>query len=508
MKRALTSALHAAAAARLAAGLLLLSLAACAPPWAVDAETAASPAAAEAPDEAPLSDVWPPLAEPWTGDLDGMIERGQIRLLTSFSLGTYFIDGGRPRGTLAEGAEAFRRFFRQKLGERAKALKLVIIPVRRDQLLPFLVEGYGDLASATLRITPRRRALVDFSLPFTDRDREHLILGPASPALASLDDLAGQEVVVREDSSYFDSLQDLNADFRARGRPEIEITLADPRLETEDLIEMVHAGLLPMTVADDFRTRLWTRVFGDLETRDDLVVHDRGEIAVALRKDSPQLKALVDDYVRTHRLGTRIANLAVARYRDRVDWVRPALKREPFHRFQEAEALFRKYGARYGFDWLLLASFAYQESRLDQGARSPAGAVGIMQVLPSTARDPAVGIPDIERLEDNVHAGTKYLAVLRDRYFADPALDPFERSLFTMAGYNAGPNRVNRLRRRAADRGLDPDRWFNNVELVVAAAVGREPVDYVRNIYQYYVAYKRGLAELEERKKARPQPDG
>jgi len=459
--------------------------------------------ALDASDVTSLAKVWPTLAKPWVGDLDGMLERGEIRLLTTFTLGTYFIDQGRPRGMVVESAEVFKKFVKKKLGTRAKNLKLVIIPVRRDQLLPFLIEGYGDIASATLRITPRRLEQVDFSVPFTDQDREYLIMGPASPEVRNLYDLSGMEVVVREDSSYFDTLTALNDRFRAQGQPAIVITAADPRLETEDLMEMVHAGLLPMTVADDFRTRLWTKIFQNLKTRDDLILSEGGEIALAIRKNSPQLKALLDDFVRSYQVGMKIPNTIIQRYRDKTGWTQAAIRRDPFHRLQETEELFKKYGKQYGFDWLLLASFAYQESGLDQRARSAAGAVGIMQILPRTARDKAVGITNIDKLENNIHAGTKYLSVLRDSYFADEGLDDFEQTLFTMAGYNAGPNRINRMRKQAAERGLDPNRWFDNVELVVAAGVGAEPVQYVRNIYQYYIAYNRVLTESEERKKAR-----
>jgi membrane-bound lytic murein transglycosylase MltF len=199
----------------------------------------------------------------------------------------------------------------------------------------------------------------------------------------------------------------------------------------------------------------------------------------------------------------KIPNTIIRRYRDNAGWTRPALERNPFHRLQETEGLFKKYGKEYDIDWLLLGRVAYQESGLDQSARSAAGAVGIMQVLPSTARDKNVGITNIDNLENNIHAGTKYLSVLRNIYFADEELDPFEQTLFAMAGYNAGPNRINKMRKRAAERGLDPNLWFNNVELVVAAGVGAEPVQYVRNIYQYYIAYKRVLSESEEREKAR-----
>ena len=464
------------------------------------ASTHAETNALTAAEEVPLADVWPTLSQPWLGDLEGMIERGEIRLLTTFSLGIYFIDRGRQRGTVVEVAAELEKFVKKRLGKAARNLKVVIIPVRRDQLLPFLAKGYGDLATAYLKVTPRRLKLVDFSEPFTNKERQHVITGPASPNVIHLDELSGKEVVVHEDSSYYESLTELNERFREQERPEINITLSDPRLETEDILEMVHAGLLPITVADGFRTRLWTKVFDKLKAPEDLVLKADGEVAVAIRKNSPRFKALVDDFMRNFKEGMKIPNIIIQRYRDNVDWIRPALKREPFERLQEIEGLFRKYGARYGFDWLLLASFAYQESRLDQRARSPVGAVGIMQVLPSTAQDRRVGIKDIEKLENNIHAGTKYLSVLRDRYFADEALDSDQRAFFIMAGYNAGPNRINRLRKKAAERKLDPNRWFNNVELVVAAKVGREPVQYVGNIYKYYIAFKRALANRDQRR--------
>jgi membrane-bound lytic murein transglycosylase MltF len=283
----------------LISGLLTLFVVACSePPDNRSGNTIVpSSAGTSSLDTSALAEVWPALAKPWVGDLDGMLERGEIRLLTTFTLGTYFIDQGRPRGLVVESAEVFKKYVKKKLGTRARNLKLVIIPVRRDQLLPFLIKGYGDIASATLRITPRRLEQIDFSVPFTEQDREYLILGPASPEIKNLDDLSGKDVVVREDSSYFDSLTEVNERFRAQGRPVINITLADPRLETEDLMEMANAGLLPITVADEFRTRLWTKVFDKLRTREDLVLKEGGAIALAHRENSPQVKALLDDFV-------------------------------------------------------------------------------------------------------------------------------------------------------------------------------------------------------------------
>jgi membrane-bound lytic murein transglycosylase MltF len=448
-------------------------------------------------DAAPLEDVWPALAVAQLGDLDMMLKRGEIRVLTTFTLGSYYIDRGQQRGAIYEMIRRLEDYVRASLGESAAQLKVTIIPVRRDQLLPFLVEGFGDVVFANLTVTPERSTLVDFSYPFSKKIRELLVTGPGAPAIASVEDLAGQEIVVPRASSYYESIDRLNQTFVEDGLLPIKVIESDPRLEVEDILEMMNAGLFQMTVADEHRLSLWSQVFDKIVVHDDIVFRDHASIALAMRQESPQLKELLDDFVRKNRVGTLITNVLINKYIKSIGWVRPALEREPFRRFGQLAGLFRTYGDQYDFDWLMLASFAFQESGFDQDARSHVGAVGVMQILPSTAADRRVNIDEIHVLENNVHAGTKYLSVLRDHYFSDDSLDEAERMLFTMAGYNAGPNRINRLRRVAAARGLDPDVWFNNVELVVAAKVGKEPVDYVGNIYRYYIAYKRAIAELE-----------
>ncbi len=449
--------------------------------------------------QAPLEDVWPALSDPRFGDLDAMVENGEIRVLTSFTLGSYFIDRGRQRGVVFEMSRILETYAREKLGKKARHLKVTIIPVRRDQLIPFLNAGHGDVAFANLTITPDRSKVVDFSTPFTKKARELLVTGPSAPEITAVTDLAGQEVVVPAASSYFESITKLNEQFISDGLEPIRITRSDPRLEAEDILEMMSAGIFPITIVDEHRVRVWAKVFANLEVHEDIEFRTNASIALALRKESPQLKELLDGFARENRVGTLVTNILLNKYGKNIGWVQPALERDPFRRFEQLAGLFRTYGAQYDFDWLMLASFAFQESGFDQNARSPVGAIGVMQVMPATAADRAVGIPNIEDLESNVHAGTKYLFVLRDHYFSDETIDPTERMLFTMAGYNAGPNRVNRLRREAARRGLDPNVWFNNVELVVAAKVGSEPVAYVSNIYRYYIAYSRALTNIENR---------
>jgi membrane-bound lytic murein transglycosylase MltF len=450
-----------------------------------------------------LNDIWPPLSQPWTGDLDGMLDQERIRILTPFSLGSYYIDHGQQRGTNYEFSRLLEKFIKKKFGKEAKELKVIIIPVRRDQLIPYVIKGYGDIIMGSLTITDSRKELIDFASPISDKIKELLVTGPASPEINSIDDLSGQEVAVSLQSSFYETLMKLNKTFKDENRPEIKIIPVDPRLEREDILEMVHAGLLPMTVHDSHVLKLWREIYKDLVVHDDMPLKENSEIAMALRKDSPQLKKLLDEFSNKHRLGTLTTNVIFNRYFKDTKWVNPALEREPFRKLEELVFLFKKYGEKYNFDWVLLASFANQESRFDQKAKSKAGAIGIMQVLPSTAADKSVGIKDISTLENNIHAGTKYLSVLRDTYFNDDQLDDFERTLFTMAGYNAGPSRIRRLRKEAENRGLDPNKWFKNVEYVAASRIGREPVVYVGNIFQHYVAYKRSLKELEVRRQVK-----
>ena len=426
----------------------------------------------------------------WTGDFDEMAERRMIRLLTVYAKGLYFLDGKEQRGVTYELARQFEQQINDSLRTGNLKVHVVVIPVTRDLLIPALAQGFGDIAAANLTITPERQDLVSFSRPFRTGVDEIVVTGPSSPPLGELDDLAGVEIHVRPSSSYWTSLERLNESLQERGLGPVEMVVAPEHLEDEDLLEMVNAGLLPLAVVDSHKAEFWAQFFEDLELRPDLAVASGGEIAWAFRKDSPRLQAVVDEFVRTHEKGTLMGNVILKHYLDDVRWVERALESDGVELFRGVAPLMQRYAGQYEFDWLMITAQGYQESRLDQSARSAAGAVGIMQLLPSTAADPNVGIPDIENADSNVHAGVKYMRFLRDRYFSGPELDHVNATLFSFAAYNAGPARISRLRSRAEELGLDPHRWFGNVEHVVSMEVGREPVQYVANIYKYYVAYR------------------
>jgi membrane-bound lytic murein transglycosylase MltF len=439
------------------------------------------------------------LDQEWVGDLDGMVERGVVRALVVYSLGQYFLDGATQRGATYEALTEFEKFLNQRLGRRTIKVPVLIIPVQRDELFPALERGLGDLAAANLTITTSRLEKVDFSKPFLTDISELVVTGPGADPPRALDDLAGREVHVRRSSSYWRSLEKLNDDFRARGLKPVEVAPAEEFLQDEDLLEMVNAGLLPTIVVDSHKARFWAGIFDNIRVHEDLAVRTGGEIAWAFRKDSPQLAEAVNAYVAKHKQGTLLGNVVLNRYLKDTKWASNALAGGDRARFERTVAIFRKYGDRYDFDPLMLAALAYQESRLDQSVRSKAGAIGVMQLLPSTAADPNVGIPDITNLENNIHAGTKYLRFIRDRYFSDPAMDPLNQTLFTFASYNAGPARVAGLREEASRTGLDPNEWFGSVEHVAAKRIGRETVQYVSNIGKYWVAYRLASRHLELR---------
>jgi membrane-bound lytic murein transglycosylase MltF len=443
------------------------------------------------------SELW--LDQEWVGDLDGMVERGVVRALVVYSLGQYFLDGATQRGVTYEGLAEFEKFLNQRLGSRTVKVGVLIIPVQRDELLPALERGLGDIAAANLTITQSRLERVDFSNPLLSDVRELVVTGPAADAPRSLDDLAGREVHVRRSSSYWRSLEIFNDDLRSRGLKPVGLVPAEEFLQDEDLLEMVNAGLLPATIVDSHKALFWAGIFDNIRVHQDLAVRTGGQIGWAFRKDSPQLAEMVNAFVSQHKTGTLIANVVLNRYLKGTSWARNAVAGEDRNRFESMVGIFRTYGERYDFDHLMLTALAYQESGLDQTARSAAGAVGIMQVLPSTAADANVGIPDITTLENNVHAGTKYLRFVRDRYFSDPEMDPLNQTLFTFAAYNAGPARVGRLREEAARNGLDANVWFGSVEHVAAKRIGRETVQYVSNIAKYWVAYRLASRHFEIR---------
>ena len=426
---------------------------------------------------------------PHFGDLDTMVERRAMRVLTVYGPGRYFLEDG-PRGTVQEYADKLQKVVNEAFKTGLLTVQVAVIPVARDQLFSALQSGYGDIVMAGTTVTDNRQAAVDFTNPVSKPLKELLITGPSAPRLGSLADLSGKTVYLRLSSSYAESVRELSQKLVEQGEAPIRIEAVDESLEDEDLIEMVDTGLLPWAVVDDYKPQMWREIFTRVTVRDDLVLREGARLAWAIRPDSPQLKTFLNTFLKDNREGTLFGNIIRNRYIRDFDWAENAVGAEELSRYRKLSALFRKYGTDYGMDPTLLAAQGFQESRLDQSVRSHVGAVGVMQLLPSTAEDKNVAIPNIDELEPNIEAGAKYMAFLKERYFSGPELDEINGSLLALASYNAGPGRIRRLRREAGERGYDPNLWFDNVEVIVAEQVGRETVQYVSNIFKYYLTYR------------------
>jgi membrane-bound lytic murein transglycosylase MltF len=455
-------------------------------------ETAGQPPDNPTPEEAAPSDsaLLAHAIQPWTGDLDGILERGFLRVATVNNPLIFGRDGLLERGLAVDMARELEVFLNKHYAKKGQRADVVLMPMARDALLPAVLEGRADYAYGNLTITPKRSEQVAFTEPMWKGVRELVVSGPAAPAISSIDDLAATRVYLRRSSSYFEHLSAINEERKAAGEPVVPIETIDEYLEDYDLLEMVNVGTLEAIIVDSHKAEIWDQVFDNITVHDDLVIHAGGEIAWAVRPDNPKLLAALNRFVATVHKGTKLGNILLKRYIYSERWIENVRSNEALNRYEATIGFIKRYAGEYEFDWLMIVAQAYQESGLDQSKRSKAGAIGVMQVLPTTAADPAVGIPGIEDAENNVHAGVKYLRFLRATYFEDPEISPLDRVLFSFAAYNAGPGAIRRARTRAEEMGLDPNRWFDNVELAAARVISREPVVYVRNIYKYYVSYK------------------
>jgi membrane-bound lytic murein transglycosylase MltF len=473
----------------------------------------AAPAGGAAPQQASAAqeaDSLPPdedevqravVAKKWTGDLDGMIERRMIRVLTTYSKTMYFVDKGTQLGLVAEAFKLFEDDLNKKLKTGNVRVHVVFVPVAHDELIPALVDGRGDLVAAHKVVTAWRKEQVDFTNPTAKGISSIVVSAPGTQPLSNVQELAGKEIYLRGSDISMQNVDKFNAELKGAGKPPVKIRPAPEVLADEDILEMVNAGLVKTTIADDDIAEFWKQIFPDLVLSPGAAVRSDTETAMMVRKNSPKLLAELNGFIAKYPEGSLQRNVLTQKYLKNVKYAKAATSGPEVQRFRQTVELLRKYSGEYKLDYLLMAAQGYQESGLDQSKKSSVGAIGVMQVMPATGADMKVG--DITKIDSNIHAGVKYIRFMMDQYYADEPMDQLNKGLFTFASYNAGPGRVRGLRARAEKRGLNPNVWFNNVELVAAQAIGRETVQYVSNIYKYYLAYKLLSEQRDEREKAK-----
>lgn len=426
----------------------------------------------------------------YTDDLKKLKERKFIRALVVPGKTDFYIKNGKISGYMVKLLDKYEKTLNEGIKQEDKKTRIIYVPVDFDDLIPALIEGKGDIAADLITITNERKKVVDFVSGHKRLVNEIVVTNKNSnDGFAALEDLAGKEVYVLKGSSYAEHLYDLNPKLKKRGLTTIKIIEANKHLNSEAILEMLNAGVIDITVVDDFRAKLWARVLPDIVVREDLILNGSGSVGWAVRKNNPELKKSLDDFVKKVQKGTLLGNVLFNQFFGRDQKLENLKLDKEYKNFTRFIEVFKKYGDKYDINHYMLIAQAYQESGLNQKLVSHKGAIGVMQVLPSTAADKRVSINDINILDNNIHAGTKYMSFIRTHYFSNPDISPEDQMFFSWAAYNAGPANVRKMRARAEKMGLDKNVWFNNVEIAAGRIIGTETVKYVANIYKYYSTY-------------------
>ena len=425
-------------------------------------------------------------ARTWSGDIADVKKHRVLRVLTRNNAVSYFLLRGEAAG--------FDHDLVKRFADGLDVRLQMVVPPSHADLVPWLLQGRGDVIAASYTVTPERGKQVAFSVPYLEI-QELLVQRASEPPLKSLADLRGRKIRVRAGSSYQATLERI----RAKGIPfTVELSRSDE--ETEQLIAEVAAGEVDLTVADSHifqAERVWRT---DVVAAFPLEPGEKKQLAFAVRPKDRELKALLDRFVRQSYKGLEY-NMAWRRYFEdsRIATEVRAQDAGTLQGLSSFDPLFRKYAQLYGFDWRLLAAQSYQESRFDPQARSLAGALGLFQVLPGTARE--LGFTRLEDPEQGAHAGIKHLARLADRL--ETTLPVQQRMRFALAAYNCGWGHLADARQLARVKALDPDKWFKNVERAMLLLQqpayyararhgyvrGTEPVRYVSEIQTRYENY-------------------
>jgi len=440
----------------------------------------------------------------WLGDFNIMKKKRIIRVLVVPSKIMYTIIKGKESGIAYELGSLFEKHINKHYSSSKNnhiKIHVIFIPTTRDKLFSLLNKGYGDIIISDLAITPQRQKIVDFSEPLFSNIDEIVVTNKSVSTVKTLKDLAGKEIYVRPSSSYNEYLKKLNTSFSKMNLSSIHIKSVPEILEDEDIMDMVNANLIPITIVDNYKAKLWSKMLPDIKLYENIALKKNDHFALIIRKSSPQFMKEINTFVQTHKEGTLLGNILRNRYVKNYSPVNNALTKKELHKFHKIMDIFKKHASEYNLDYLLMLAQGYQESKLNQDAKSAVGSIGIMQLMPETGKSMKVG--DIRKIKSNIHAGIKYHRWLINRYFKDDNITNLNKTLFTFAAYNAGPAKVRRLRNEAKRQGLDPNKWMNNVEFIASKKIGVETVTYVSNIFKYYVSYKLYLEKFRANQEAK-----
>ena len=414
--------------------------------------------------------------------------RGLLRVITRNNSTTYFIWRGKPVGFEYDLIAKFAR-------EHDLSLQMVV-PQRRDDLLRALNDGRGDVVAAPIAIANRRHPpSVRFTRAYMTH-RDIFVTRRENRAVRSAEDLNARNVYARRSSIAWETLEALleaGVGFNLVAVPE--------HLEDEDILERTARGDFDIAVASERSIKVASLWRDDIDGN--LELGAPVEVGWAVRDGNNELLHQLNAFIEKEYREVEY-NMLRTRYFDNSDQVRAHVTQRADGinggELSPYDELVQRYAANHGFDWALIVAIMYRESRFNPDVTSFAGAQGLMQVLPVTAK--RFGITDLKKPENSIAAGVRMLSWLYRRL--EPSLPVRERIWFTLAAYNAGLGHLKDARRLAVRLGLDPNRWFDNVERAMLLLSkpkyyrkarhgyvrGREPVDYVRDIRDLYDAYR------------------
>ena len=430
-------------------------------------------------------------------DLAEIRRSGVLRVLVNQSRNS----SGEIKGE-AIGVEYARlRAFEQYLNRNAasgKAITLKIVPKAKDQLLGALQRGEGDLVAPGELLPLTGMKGISRSRPVVSDVALVLVSRHGGPRYQRLEQLSGRSLALPPGSAAGPALAQLNKQLMERKLAPIVAEWVDPTLAVEDVLEMVQAGVYPATVVEQTIAQRWAKVMPKLRIEQHLSLGEKTSMHWFVRKEASMLRASADRFLKDYDLPDN-QDAAFERVYRRLYKVQYPLDRVGRQRLEKVRPTLQRYAEQIELDWLNLAALAFKESTLNPAARGAGGATGLMQVTPATAR--AMGVSNVQQLDNNVQASARYLANIRRNYFASPRLNERERMAFILAAYNLGPQRVQSMRAEARRRGLNPDQWFFQVERIAMETVGMGVVAYVNSVNKYYLAYQRERYLLEADRK-------
>jgi membrane-bound lytic murein transglycosylase MltF len=437
---------------------------------------------------------------PHTGnqrDLADIRKSGELRVLVNQSRNSSAEIKGQAIGLEYQRLRAFGQYLNRNARD-GRELRLKIIPKPKDQLVAALQKGEGDLVAPGELLDAHPGLGVSASVAIRSDVPLVVVGNRRNRHYQRVEDMSGRSLTLPVGSAVSDALRAANQQLLKNNKPPIVVEWADSSLAVEDVLEMVQAGIYPWTAVELPIAERWQKVMPGLRIERHLVVGEEGDMSWFVRRESSMLRASIDRFIKGYKAPGDQDSAFQRIYRRSYKVRNPTVNRTDRQRLERVRSVLQKHGELQDLDWLQLAAVAYKESTLNPAARGASGATGLMQITPAAAR--SVGVGNIQALDNNVLAATRYMARIRREFFSSRQIAEAERMAFVLAAYNMGPQRVQGLRAEARRRGLNPNRWFFQVERVAMEQMGMGVVSYVNAVNKYYLAYDRERFLLEPQK--------